>query len=87
MNLDFMARLFLVGVGSWSFLIFRQIGDSGYDFRFSRETLSDAFRNLGGFTAIGLPLGFMLRFIAWHPQWRGAPTVVAPPPGSSRVRR
>jgi membrane protease YdiL (CAAX protease family) len=76
-NLDFMARLFLVGVGSWSFLIFRRISDSGYDFRFSRETLSDAFRNLGGFTVIGLPLGFMLRFIAWHPQWRGAPAFVA----------
>jgi hypothetical protein len=76
-NLDFMARLFLVGVGSWSFLIFRQIEDSGYDFRFSRETLFDAFRNLGGFTAIGLPLGFLLRFIAWHPQWRGTPQFVA----------
>jgi membrane protease YdiL (CAAX protease family) len=71
-NLDLMARLFLVGVGSWAFLIFRRVEDSGYEVRFSRDALRDAFLNLGGFMAVGLPLGFALHFIAWNPQWRGA---------------
>jgi membrane protease YdiL (CAAX protease family) len=71
-NLDPMARLFLVGVGAWSFLVFRGIEDSGYCIRFSIVTLRDALLNLGGFTLVGLPLGFILHFIGWHPQWRGA---------------
>jgi hypothetical protein len=71
-NLDLMARLFLVSVGSWAFLIFRRVEDSGYEFRFSPATLRDAFLNLAGFMAIGFPLGFALRFIGWNPQWRGA---------------
>ena len=35
-NLDFMARVFQVGVGSWSFLILRGLEGSGYEFGFSR---------------------------------------------------
>jgi uncharacterized protein len=72
-NLDFMVRLFLVGVGSWSFLIFRRVEDSGYEFRLTSDTPRDVFRNLGGFMAIGLPLGFALHFITWNPQWHGVP--------------
>ena len=71
-NLDPMARLFLVAVGAWSFLVFRGIQDSGYEFRFSPETLRDALLNLGGFTVIALPPGIAIGFIGWHPQWRGA---------------
>lgn len=71
-NLDVMVRLFLVGVGAWTFLIFRGVEDSGYEFRVSLETLRDAFLNLGGFTVITLPMGIAIGFIGWHPQWRGA---------------
>ena len=70
-NLDFMVRLFLVGVGSWAFLIFRQVPGAGYDFRLSLATFRDALPNLGLFTVIGLPLGYWLHFLAWNPQWRG----------------
>lgn len=70
-NLDVMVRLFLVGVGAWAFLIFRGVENAGYVFRISRETLQDAFLNLGGFTLIALPLGLTLHFIGWHPQWPG----------------
>jgi len=84
-NLDFMVRLFLVGVGSWSFLILRGVADSGYEFRLSpgmlRDTLGDASGNLGAFMIIGLPLGFALHFIAWNPHWRGG---LAFAPTSSR---
>ena len=70
-NLDFMSRLFLIGVGSWSFLIIRGLDDSGYDFRFSRTVVRDALVSLGGFMAIGVPLGFALHFIGWNWHWRG----------------
>jgi uncharacterized protein len=70
-NLDLMARLFLVGAGAWSFLVFRGVETSGYQFRFSWRTLRDALMNLGGFTVVGLPPGLALHFIGWHPQWHG----------------
>jgi membrane protease YdiL (CAAX protease family) len=70
-NLDFMARLFLVGVGAWSFLIQRGIENSGYDFTVSPAIVRDALVSFAGFSAIGIPLGFALRFIAWNPQYRG----------------
>jgi membrane protease YdiL (CAAX protease family) len=86
-NLDFMARLFLVGVGAWSFLIQRgieartgpagsvvrasYIDNAGYNFTLSPAILRDALVSFAGFTVIGIPLGFALRFIAWNPQYRG----------------
>lgn len=70
-NLDFMARLFLVGVGAWSFLMIRGMEHSGYRFQFSWQTLRDSLLNLGGFTVVGLPLGLGIHFIGGHPQWRG----------------
>jgi membrane protease YdiL (CAAX protease family) len=71
-NLDFMSRLFLTAVGSWSFLIIRGLNDSGYNFQFSRVILGDALISLAGFTVIAIPLGFVLHFITWNSHWRGA---------------
>jgi len=85
-NLDFMARLFLVGVGAWSFLIQRGMArtgpagsvvraspmdDAGYDFSVSPAIVRDALVSFAGFTLIALPLGFALRFLAWNPKYRG----------------
>jgi hypothetical protein len=70
-NLDFMSRVFLVGVGSWSFLVVRGLDNSGYNFRFSWLTLRDALVSLACFTAVAVPLGFALHFIAWNWHWRG----------------
>jgi uncharacterized protein len=70
-NLDFMARLFLLGVGSWSFLIIRRIEGTGYEFRFSPANIGTLFVSFASFAAIAIPLGFGLGFIAWNPQWRG----------------
>jgi membrane protease YdiL (CAAX protease family) len=70
-NLDFMARLFLVGVGAWSFLIQRGIEDAGYDFKISPAILRDALVSFACFTVIAIPLGLALHFIAWNPQYRG----------------
>ena len=71
-NLDFMSRLFLTAVAAWSFLVIRGLGNSGYDFHFSRVTLRDALVSLVCFTAIAIPLGFALHFITWNSHWRGS---------------
>jgi len=70
-NLDFMARVFLVGVGSWSFLILRGLEGSGYEFGFSRIVARDAAVNFAGFAILAAPLGLAIRFISWNPHWRG----------------
>jgi hypothetical protein len=70
-NLDFMARLFVVVVGAWTYVIFRRIEDTGYEARFSIGIARAAFLNLALFSVIGLPLGFAMNFIAWNPHWQG----------------
>lgn len=76
-NLDFMARLFIVGGGAWSFLIVRGVENAGYDFAVSRAIVRDAVVSFVGFSVIGMPLGFALRFIAWNPQYRWLPQFLA----------
>ena len=76
-NLDFMARLFIVGVGAWSFLIIRGAEGTGYDFTVSGGIVRDALVSFAGFSAIGIPLGFLIRFIGWNPQFRGFPQFLA----------
>jgi membrane protease YdiL (CAAX protease family) len=76
-NLDFMARLFLVGVGAWSFLIQRGVESAGYDFTISPAILQDALISFAGFSVVAIPLGFALHFIAWNPQYRGIGDLLA----------
>jgi CAAX protease family protein len=71
-NLDFMARLFMVVAGAWSYLIFRGTAGAGYEARFSVGIGRAALVNLAWFSVIGIPLGLALNFIAWNPHWRGA---------------
>jgi hypothetical protein len=70
-NLDFMARLFVVSVGAWSFLIWRGIENSGFEVKFSRRILVHALLNFAAFSVFAIPLGLTLDFIAWNPAWRG----------------
>lgn len=70
-NLDFMARLYIVAVGAWSFLVWRGLENAGYEFRFTRATLRAGLLNFAAFSVIGIPLGIAIRFIAWNPRWRG----------------
>jgi membrane protease YdiL (CAAX protease family) len=70
-NLDFMTRVFLIAVGSWSFLVIRGVDHAGYEFRYDWLVLRDAVVSLAGFTMIAIPVGLAMRFIAWNPQWRG----------------
>ena len=71
-NLDFMARLFVVCVGAWSYLVFRGTEGVGYEARFSTGMARAALLNLALFSLIGLPVGLALGFIDWNPHWRGA---------------
>jgi membrane protease YdiL (CAAX protease family) len=70
-NLDFMARVFLLGVGAWSFLILRGVEGSGYEFHWAAASARDSLAALAGFAAIAIPLGFGLRYIAWNPRFHG----------------
>jgi CAAX protease family protein len=71
-NLDFMARLFVVVTGAWSYLVFRGTEGAGYEARFSAGIARAAGVNFALFSVIGVPLGLALRFIAWNPHWQGA---------------
>ena len=70
-NLDFMARLFLLGIAAWSFLLIRGVENAGYEFRWPASGLRDFLLPFASFSAIAIPLGMALHFIAWNPQWRG----------------
>lgn len=70
-NLDFMARLYVVVAGAWSYLIFRGTAGDGYEARFSVGIARAALLNLALFSVIGVPLGLALNFIAWSPHWQG----------------
>ncbi len=70
-NLDFMARLFVVVVGAWAYLIFRHTEGAGYEARFSTAIGGAALSNLALFSLIGIPLGLAMHFIAWNPRWQG----------------
>ncbi len=70
-NLDFMSRLFLLVIASWSWVFLRPVPALGYSFLFSSGILKEAALNFVYFAAIAIPLGFGLHFIRWHPHWPG----------------
>lgn len=70
-NLDFMARLYVVSVGAWAYLVFRGVEGEGYEARISLPILRAALVNLALITVIVVPLGFAIEFIGWNPNWRG----------------
>jgi membrane protease YdiL (CAAX protease family) len=70
-NLDFMARLYVVTVGAWAFLLFRGTEGVGYEARLSPAIVRAALLNFALFAILAMPLGMALGFIAWNPNWRG----------------
>jgi membrane protease YdiL (CAAX protease family) len=71
-NLDFMGRLFLVGVASWCWIFVRKVPRLGYEFRFSTEVIKQAALNFVYFAAIAIPASLAMHFTAWNPRWRGS---------------
>lgn len=73
-NLDFMGRLFLIGIGSWCWVFVRPLPDLGYEFFLSRKVCKAAALNFSYFAVIAVPSGLALHFIRWNPHWRGFAT-------------
>jgi membrane protease YdiL (CAAX protease family) len=73
--LDVMARLFVVSLTAAAVLSVRSLEGVGYDWRIEAGDWLEGVRQLFLFSIIGLPLGFFLRFIAWHPRSEGIPAI------------
>ncbi|HMD69797.1 MAG TPA: CPBP family intramembrane glutamic endopeptidase [Bryobacteraceae bacterium] len=72
-NLDFMARIFLIAVVSWCWVFIRPIPGLGYDLTLTLKALKAAALNFSYFAVVAIPAGLALHFIAWNPRWRGLP--------------
>jgi membrane protease YdiL (CAAX protease family) len=70
-NLDFMGRLYLIGIASWTWTTMRRVPNLGYEFVFSLKTFQAAGVNFGLFASIAIPSGLALHFIDWNPKWHG----------------
>jgi membrane protease YdiL (CAAX protease family) len=73
--LDAMTRLFVVSLAASAVLSVRPLEGVGYDWRIKAGDWLEGARQLCFFSVIGLPLGFFLRFIAWHPRREGIPAI------------
>jgi membrane protease YdiL (CAAX protease family) len=76
-NLDFMGRLFLIAVASWSWTFIRKVPELGYEFVVTTKTLQASGINFALFAAIAIPFGLALHFIDWNPRWHGVPQFLA----------
>lgn len=70
-NLDFMTRLFLIALASWTWTFIRPVPGLGYEFVVSKQVLTAAALNFALFALIAIPLGEAMHFISWNPHWRG----------------
>lgn len=70
-NLDFMSRMFLVTVASWSWVFLRPVPGLGYSLFISADVLKWAALNFLYFAVIAIPVGLGLHFIGWNPRWGG----------------
>ena len=70
-NLDFMTRLFLITVASWSWTFIRVVPELGYSFRLSGEVVKQAAINFALFAIIAIPLSLAMHFTGWNPRWPG----------------
>jgi membrane protease YdiL (CAAX protease family) len=70
-NLDFMARLFLIGIASWTWTFIRIVPELGYEFSFSAKTFGVAGLNFVLFAAIAIPASLLMGFTHWNPRAGG----------------
>jgi membrane protease YdiL (CAAX protease family) len=70
-NLDFMSRLFLITVASWSWTFVRVVPELGYSFRLSGEVAKQAVINFALFAVIAIPSSLAMHFTRWNPRWPG----------------
>ncbi len=70
-NLDFMARLFTLGVAVWCWLALRRTPGTGYRFSISLFGLRETIKHFALFALIAVPLGSLLHLSVWSPRWQG----------------
>ena len=70
-NLDFMARLFTLGVAVWCWVVLRRTPGIGYRFSISLFGLQEAAKAFVLFGVIALPLSSILHLSVWNPRWQG----------------
>ncbi|MEO8126145.1 MAG: CPBP family intramembrane glutamic endopeptidase, partial [Bryobacteraceae bacterium] len=70
-NLDFMARLFTLGVAVWSWLVLRGTPGAGYRFSFTLSDMREGLKHFLLFAVIAVPLGLLLHLSGWNPRWQG----------------
>ncbi|MFB3923527.1 MAG: type II CAAX prenyl endopeptidase Rce1 family protein [Terriglobia bacterium] len=66
-ELYFFLPLFCVCVGSYAFLVVRNLDGVGYRLGFRKGDIVDGLTNFAGFALVGIPLGYALHFIRFHP--------------------
>ncbi len=76
-NLDFMARLFLIGVASWTWVFVRPVPHLGYEFSFSAKTFGAAGLNFMLFAAMAIPASLLMGFTHWNPRPEGVGAFLA----------
>jgi membrane protease YdiL (CAAX protease family) len=70
-NLDFMTRLVIVGVTSWSWIVVRRVPKLGYEFALTPAVIRAAASNVLLFAAVAVPIGTAMGFVSFNPQWKG----------------
>ncbi len=70
-NLDFMGRLFLLSIGSWTWTFIRPVPALGYQFALSKRVGWAAALNFGLFAVIAIPDSLAMHFTQWNPHWPG----------------
>jgi uncharacterized protein len=70
-NLDFMTRLFLISIASWTWVFVRRVPKLGYEFSFSRKTFSAAATSFSIFALMAIPLSLLMGFSHWNPRSTG----------------
>ncbi len=67
-HLDPMMRLFIVALAAFAVLSLRPLNGVGYEWRLQAADWLEGLKQLMLYSGVGIPLGFALRFIAWHPR-------------------
>jgi hypothetical protein len=69
-NLDFMARIFVIVVASWCWVFVRPVPGLGYSFSISARTVRAVILNFVCFAVIAVLASMTMRFAAWDNRWR-----------------
>lgn len=66
-DLYFFRPLFCVCVGAYGFVVIRNLEGVGYRLAFRKGDVVDGLTNFAAFALLGIPLGYFLGFIHFHP--------------------